>query len=430
MQDPPERSSWWPVPLDGWMTGDIEEERPAFLGRSDGAAAWYPGRVNGIIGPSESGKTWVALEAVRQAVGAGKRVTILDFEDSPRGLAGRLRALAVEVEAARDLVRYINPSDTLSAAGKVDLSEHLTDWSPELVIIDGVNAAMQLMGYKVSDNDDATKFAQKLLLPIAATGACVAYVDHVPKSKDDESRGAIGAQAKRAMTSGCALRVEVTKEFGKGQDGILQLRVDKDRPGTVRGSSLPNSRGAWWATADIHSFEAGIDISVNSPSDKAGDFRPTLLMSRVSDFLAARDAPVSMTAIEEGVPGRARFVREAVRLLVKEGHISTSEGPRRATLHTLERPFTGDSVPLRPTPSHSVPDGVPNPSSATPSHPVPTPYVVGVGGDGVGGQGGALAVGQKKTPLRPGRCHPIEGGTSHADTSTGEVHAATECPHA
>src|SRR5690606_20379161 len=129
------------------------------------------------------------------------------------------------------------------------LAEHLAAWQPDLVILDGFNAAMTLQGLDLMSNKDATTFAQTVLRPLARSGACVVYIDHTPKDSENKSAGGIGAQAKRAMTTGCALRVEVIKEFGKGQSGKVRLRVDKDRQGDVRGISLPGKSGHW--TADV-----------------------------------------------------------------------------------------------------------------------------------------------------------------------------------
>lgn len=42
-------------------------------------------RINGLLGPSESGKSWLALEAVRQVLPAAGRVVLLDFQDSVVG---------------------------------------------------------------------------------------------------------------------------------------------------------------------------------------------------------------------------------------------------------------------------------------------------------------------------------------------------------
>jgi hypothetical protein len=231
-----ERTSWWPRDLDGVISGHETEPDPTHLTRGDGPSMFYSGRVNGLIGESESGKTWVALHATSQELAKGQPVLYLDFEDSAPGIINRLRKLGTTDQHLTNLT-YIAPDEGLSVPAKSDLGEALALASASLVIIDGFNAAMTLMGLDINSNNDATQFAQVLLKPIAATGACVVYVDHVPKSREARGKGGIGAQAKRAMTTGCALTVTVTEPFGEGQAGRLHLTVDKDRPGKVRARS-------------------------------------------------------------------------------------------------------------------------------------------------------------------------------------------------
>src|SRR5690606_37383227 len=127
----------------------------------------------------------------------------------------------------------------------IDLAEHLTQHAPELVILDGFNAAMTLQGLDLNSNKDATTFAQQILKPLAKNNTTVVYIDHTPKDTENASKGGIGAQAKRAMTSGCTLRVDAIKPFGKGQDGKLRIHVDKDRQGDVRGISAPGKVTHW-----------------------------------------------------------------------------------------------------------------------------------------------------------------------------------------
>ena len=227
------RTSWWPRDLAATMAGDDPEPDPEFLARLDGAHLFYRGKVNGIIGESESGKTWVALLAARQALEAGQAVMYLDFEDTASGIVGRLRSMGCRDEWFGNLT-YISPDETLSDNAKRDLAETVASGHPDLVVLDGFNAAMTLMGLDINDNGDATSFSQRLLKPLARTGACVVYVDHVPKNKDQRAKGGIGAQAKRAMTTGCAIAVDVAAAFGRGMTGRLRLTIDKDRPGHVR----------------------------------------------------------------------------------------------------------------------------------------------------------------------------------------------------
>lgn len=368
-----ERTSWWPRDLTAALADDTVEEQPAHLARTDGHTAFYPGRINGLIGPSESGKTWVALQAVKQAVRAREHVTVLDFEDSENGVIGRLRAQGLSPAEIHQYVAYINPDEPFHPVlpTGVDMAEHLTTWAPQLVIFDGFNAAMTLQGLDLMSNKDATAFVQTVLKPIAKTGATVVYIDHTPKDKEHGTNGGIGAQAKRAMTSGCTLRVEPVQPFGKGQNGRLRLHVDKDRLGAVRGVSAPGKAGHWFGDLVLTSHADGaVDLAVEPPSTYDADthqthtFRPTLLMERVSAWLA--DHPgAGRNEILEQVPGRKQHLTTALRILVDEGHINVTKHGQKS-LHTVTQPFREALDGLIPQPgSHRGPTGVPDPGTAT-----------------------------------------------------------------
>ena len=107
-------------------------------------------------------------------------------------------------------------------------------FKPSLIVVDGVNAAMNVMGLDLEKNKDATSFSQEVLRPMRLHNAAILTIDHVTKSKDNRGNYAIGAQAKRADIDGCAVAVEVEIAFGRGIDGALALKVTKDRPGFVR----------------------------------------------------------------------------------------------------------------------------------------------------------------------------------------------------
>lgn len=257
-----ERTSWWPRDLTAVLAGNDPEPQPEFLDRLDEVSLFYRGKVNGLIGESESGKTWVALLAVVQTLAAGHRVAYFDFEDTADGIVSRLRSMGATEDQLTQL-DYIGPDEALHGPASADLTEYLTQTQPDLIILDGFNAAMTLLGLELTDNTDATKFAQMLLKPLASTGACVVYVDHVPKSRENRGKGGIGAQAKRAMTTGCALSVDVVSAFGRGMTGRLRLTVDKDRPGHVRAASV-EAKAAGTAVL-ISSADGSVDVCIEKP---------------------------------------------------------------------------------------------------------------------------------------------------------------------
>jgi hypothetical protein len=335
IQQPRERSSWYPKPLD--LNGEIEEENPEFLARNDGHRLFYRGKINALLGESESGKTWVALLAVKQALDIQQKVIYLDFEDSGKGILGRLRSLGVEDSRFANFT-YANPDQNLTLEERLDLVDALAEIKPELIIVDGVNAAMTLLNLELTSNRDATFFSQQLLKPLAASGACVITIDHVPKSKDNRGNYAIGAQAKRADINGCAIAVEVTLPFGKGMNGELNLKVTKDRPGAVR----EHSKEAKFAgTVQLKSTHDGkVTMIIESPQmGTVNRTRPTHLMEEVSKVLEAASSPLSKNAVEKTIKGKAEWVRIAIQNLIDEKFVGIENGARNALNLKLLRPY-------------------------------------------------------------------------------------------
>ncbi|NAE18306.1 AAA family ATPase, partial [Enterococcus hirae] len=410
------RTTWWPKDLTGVLTGVTTEPEPTHLIREDGQALFYAGKVNGIIGESESGKTWVALHAVHQSLDAGQRVTYVDFEDTAAGVVTRLKAADATNDQLADLFAYIGPDESLDALASGDLHEHLATTSPALIVLDGVNAAMTLLGLDLNSNTDATVFAQRVLRPLSATGACVVYIDHIPKSKDHDTKGGIGAQAKRAMTTGCTLRADVLAPFGRGRSGKLRLTVDKDRPGHVRGASA-SAKYAGTAVLESDPGTGDVHLRVDQPEglDAVSDnapFRPTRLMEKVSHFLTTIPDGASGYAIEKEVSGKASAIRVALELLAEEGYTRREAGARNSVLHHHVKPYTeaGElvSTPTSSTSSRPRPDLVPDEVREGDRRPRPTsshtPNYVGVEVDEVEGPTGPTG----DTSLRPAHWDEVE----------------------
>lgn len=339
-----EHTSWWPRDLAAVLSGDNAEAPPEILGRTDKHCLFYAGKVNGLLGESESGKTWVALLGVAQALDAGRHVLYLDFEDAAAGITARLRALGVRDEAMVELLTYVDPDESLHAIAAADLQDVSTRHPYAIIVLDGVNAAMSLLGLELESNTDATRFAQTLLRPLARTGAAVVTIDHVAKNKETRGKGGIGAQAKRAMVTGCSIAVEVTTPFGRGQTGRLRLTVDKDRGGHVRGLA---QFGKNIGTAVMASNFDGSEVTVviEPPDDRPveerrSEFRPTGLMSAVSRLLSQTEGDLSGKQIEDAVSGKRDYIRAALDRLVDEGYASRHAGPRNATLHRHVRLYS------------------------------------------------------------------------------------------
>jgi hypothetical protein len=287
-------SSW--IPREIWNEDFEQEAPPSMLRREDGHNILYAGKVNALFGESESGKTWVALEAVRQELAKGNAVFYIDFEDSARGILNRLKTLKCDTENLKSF-KYANPDEPLADGIGEIMKTEIGKFLPTLIVVDGVNAAMNLLGLDLEKNKDATTFSLKVLKPLKIFGAGILTIDHVTKSKDNRGNYAIGAQAKRADIDGVAIACDVSMPFGRGIDGCLDLKVTKDRPGFVR-AICPDAK-----TLGVANIRNGKDDSI-SVSISGGTVAIPSAESRielVSAFMEAHGYEMGLNEIREKI---------------------------------------------------------------------------------------------------------------------------------
>lgn len=246
--------SWEALDLDPYLAGRITPVSPSILSRADGEALLYPGRVNMLYGASESAKTWVALEVIRQEIDRGERALLIDLEDEPVSTISRLRALDVAVDDLRTSFGYIRPEEPLASmqrtrygddrptdGGRRNLAlfdEAISRLDPSLIVVDGMTVLYGLHGLDTNDAT-STDVVTGWLKSLTRNGrSTVIVIDHSPKSSE---RGTLplGSQHKRAMVQGTMLQVWATKKPMPGAVGVLELIVMKDRPGQVRAVSGP-----------------------------------------------------------------------------------------------------------------------------------------------------------------------------------------------
>lgn len=307
-------TSWLPRPVE--FDDDETDVSPSVLYRTDGQCLLYAGKVNAIFGESESGKTWVALEAVRQQLVQGQKVFYIDFEDSKRGIRGRLKALGVLKEHF-ERFKYANPDGPYDAVGQQALLSSIRDFQPALIVVDGVNAAMNLLGLDLEKNKDATQFSQVVLRPLRLWGAAILTIDHVTKSKDSRGNYAIGAQAKRADIDGVAISVDVSMPFGRGSNGKLNLKVTKDRPGFVRGIS---QEASYVGHVDLVS-QPDNRIEISIVGGQTGYSPHEYLMRRVSEFMQDHGAELSTNQIVQVIDGGTDQIKKALAQLEGQGFL-------------------------------------------------------------------------------------------------------------
>ncbi len=368
-----ERSSWAEVDLEAVLSGELDEAPPVFLRRTDEVPLLYRGKVHAIIGEPESCKGWFACFAAKDALARGEHVAYLDFEDSPKGVVSRMRALGAPDEVLRSRFHYVGPEEKLDARGVQALEAMLEGIGDGLglVILDGITQALSNEGLNSNDGDEIARFMR--LLPRVFSreyGAAVLLVDHVTKSAEDRGRYAIGSQMKLAALDGAQYSAEVKKPFAPGKEGHVRIKVAKDRPGLVRAHATGGGHVQTIAEMMLVSFEDGrvmvrLEVPEDAPKDEEGNFRPTKIMERISEHLAA-GKPNKREAIVTGVGGKSSTTRYALDLLVSDGYVREVVRDGRTKTYELVRAF-GKPSQSRPSDSSSCwweavqsrPDSVP-----------------------------------------------------------------------
>lgn len=230
-------SSWSPRDLTATLNG-TREPQPSLGTLECGNSLFYAGRINGIHGEPESGKSWIALIAVAQLLQAKSGTALfLDYEDTEAGIVNRLQALGVKDDViCSDRFGYVRPEEPLGSTGSAEWK----DWQVllaqawDLIIVDSTNEAMILEGLDPSDNYQSGVFARKISKPAMRSGSGMVLLDHVTKNAETRGTWAIGAQQKRAIIRGASYLVENKRPFGRGMEGEAVLRVAKDTPGWIR----------------------------------------------------------------------------------------------------------------------------------------------------------------------------------------------------
>ena len=321
----------------------FDEPEPSILRRADGHCIFYAGKINALFGESESGKTWIALEAVRQELEKGNPVFYLDFEDSVRGIYNRLKTLGADLSHFKTFL-YSNPTEALTAGAREALLTKIEQFKPSLIVVDGVNAAMNVMGLDLEKNKDATSFSQEVLRPLRLHNAAIITIDHVTKSKDNRGNYAIGAQAKRADIDGCAVAVEVEIAFGRGIDGALALKVTKDRPGYVRAIC---QEGKNLGVANIKALEGGT-IKITLEGATVEVYSLDKKMEQVSHFMAQHGTEMNLNEIkrrlpEAGIAIGVNNVKVILESLVNRRHLS-AKAVGQKILYKHQMPFLANDV--------------------------------------------------------------------------------------
>jgi len=306
--DGPVAGGLTPVDIGAMMTRDAPRVEAELLRRTDGHGVLIRGAVTLLHGEPSAGKTWVAVEAVRQVIVAGDNAAVIDFEGSEHTLAERLLELGVEPAVASDRLTYLRPGSAASAI----VARVVARSKPVLVIIDGLAAGLAEHGLDEDKASQVLGFLRGLARPLAVAGAAVVVVDHVTKSKDGRGRWGRGSSAKLGEAD-TAYSLELVQPFARGHDGSSALRIAKDRHGVI-GPEGSVAASVAFAT----NLRSELTVRLDPVGDQAAWLGHTRCAEAVMDVLADGKERTGRQLVEELRGRQAGFRQDTVRQAAEE----------------------------------------------------------------------------------------------------------------
>ena len=336
-------SGWEPSDLRPFLDGTHSTPEPTVGHREDGAAMFYAGRVNGLYGDSEGGKSWVALFACTQRMADDESVLYIDYEDDEAGVVERLLALGMTADLIEQRFSYISPQKKFNDAARKVVQPYAR--AASFVVIDATTEALASENLKSNDDVDIADFYARLPRWLARFGAAVVLIDHIPKDPKGIGPAQTGSQHKRSAITGASYLVVPKRPFARGRsDGRSGLQVNKDRPGHVRAASLSVRGQDWFADFALDSSDPNAVDAVlltpgylNQETDRGHD---DALKSKISALVADAERPLSLNEIRNRAERNKSDVASALDELVTGGFVKREPGARNAKLHTHIKPYT------------------------------------------------------------------------------------------
>ena len=222
------------------LAGELKPVEPdAGSTRTDGLYLLYSGKVNGLVGDPESGKTLIALAMIVDTLRRGGNAAILDLDHN--GIVEILTRLVgfgadKDVLADHDRFRLAAPE---SRDEYLALRDDITDWSPSIVLVDSIGELGALFGANLNRDEEYAPLNRMAVQPFATAGSAVIAVDHMAKNEQSRSFGAGGTIRKKAAMNGAYYEVALSgrEGFTRSRGGRAYLKLKKDRPGGIKDQS-------------------------------------------------------------------------------------------------------------------------------------------------------------------------------------------------
>jgi hypothetical protein len=284
------------VDVAGILAGDMTPPKPdAGAMRADGALTLYRGKVNGLVGESEAGKTLIATAMVADELRRGGSALWVDVDhNGAPATLGRLIAAGVLVDVLTDASRFrlVVPEDRASVAAAV---ADAGTWQPTIAVVDSVGEIVPMFGGDSNSSDDFTRVHREVFVPLARAGAAVLAIDHLAKTALGTGY-ASGTGAKKRAVDGAYYGVKLVESFRPGVGGAAALTILKDRHGGVR-ATTPGETAAVFrldSRVDEWSWEFHVGRSDDERAAAGAE-------ADIATVLALDPFPTSRTALQSAL---------------------------------------------------------------------------------------------------------------------------------
>jgi hypothetical protein len=331
-----EASGWVPVDFDavlsGIVDGTLPPMAPEVLAVQGAGCLLYVGRVNGIHGHSNAGKSWTALLACAQQLKAGQSTIYIDYEDTAQGVLERLvRTFRVRPKIIRERFIYISPTGRFAPDAVRRQVERL---SPSLVVFDSTGESLAMDGFGPNNDEDVAAWFQQAPRFVAELGPAVLLLDHNPKFSEGDSLWPIGSQRKRSAITGAQYLQKVVTPFSKQQSGRSRIVCAKDRLGNyAEGETVAELK------VDVRDERSRFTLEAPLPREVVAEQTYKARLVAICNVLAEADKPVSKSTLRKAVGGDTSEAGRAIDWLVDSGYIERLPGARGGQLHTLIRAY-------------------------------------------------------------------------------------------
>jgi hypothetical protein len=283
-----------------------------------------------IPAPAGTGKS-LAFEVISVGiVEHGGTVAILDVENGSDEYAFRLQCILDArgdeqlAEGCRQRLRYYEWPRLSLEWEPAELVRSMA--GADAVIFDSSRLALTQLGLDEDRSNDYAEFVGALLLPLAKAGITTIVLDNTGHADGERARG---TKAKEDLNE-IVYRLKAVRPIDIDTAGTLQMKLTRTRFGGL------HRRLEMTIGDGTYEMPQPVEDSV----DEEGNFRPTVLMERVADYLAENPGANART-VKRDVRGNDHYIPDALKQLVKDGFVRTEGGERNELKHYLAKPFRG-----------------------------------------------------------------------------------------